>query len=79
MDNLDRQIRFFRKKQDELARQYHGKSVLVHAEEIVGIFPSDEAAYHQATKAKYEPGTFLIRRCVRSDEEKPAVFHSLVR
>ena len=75
---LDVQIAFFRKHQAELAEKHHGESALIHAESIIGTYPSDTDAYADAIDRGLKPGTFLIRQCLRSEEEKPVVLRSRV-
>ena len=66
---------FFRERQDELAQSNHGQFVVIHEKEIMGIFQSEIEAYEAAT-AEYQPGTFLLRPCLRRDEEEGVTFHS---
>lgn len=77
-DILDIQISFFRQHQANLAEKHYGKSVLIHNESIIGIYGSDTKAYTDAIHHNYNPGTFLIRLCLRPEEEVPAMFHSRV-
>jgi len=77
MPSLDRELTFFRARQEELASKHHGKYALIHEEHIEGLYDSELAAY-TAAKKKYSAGTFLIRRCLRPEEESTQVFHSRV-
>lgn len=77
MSTLDTQIRYFKVHQPELAEEHHGKFVLIHGESLKGFFDSELKAYTTA-KRSYEAGTFLIRKCLKSEEESPQVFHSRV-
>lgn len=80
---MNKLIRFFENHQAEFAQNHHRQFVLIRQPqkpEIVDFFPSYGDAYASAVfEAKIPPETFLIRRCLRSEEEKPAVFHSRVR
>ena len=74
---LDRQLSFFRKHQDEFARDHHGQYVLIHDETADGFFDFELDAFSDGKK-KWGVGNFLIRHCVRPDEETAQVFHSRV-
>ena len=77
-DALDRQLAYFREHQRQLAEQHHGEVVVIHGETVVGFFDSDAEAYAAAVR-QHDPGSFLIRRCLHAEEEKPHVFHSRLR
>ena len=80
---MDKLMRFFENHQAEFAQNHHRQFVLIRQPrkpKIVDFFPSYRDAYASAVfEAKIPPETFLIRRCLRAEEEKPAVFHSRVR
>ena len=76
-ETLERQVDYFRSIQDRLASEQHGQFVLIHDSTVDGFFETEIDAY-TAAKGKYEPGSFLIRRCIAANEEKPLVFHSRV-
>ena len=73
--NLETQLNYFRNHQEELVRDHHGKYVLIHDEQVVGFIDSELQAYSEAKK-NYTPGSFLIRRCLKPEEETTHVFHS---
>ena len=73
--SLETALGFFRERQDELARSNHGQFVVIHGEKIVGIY-HDEIEAYEAAAAKYQPGTFLLRPCLRKDEEEGVTFYS---
>ena len=74
---LKKQINYYKKNQDWLAREHHGEYALIYDEKLVGFFDSDIEAY-SAAKKKYAPGTFLIRKCLKPSEESALTFHSRV-
>ena len=76
-ERLSRQLDYFRSIQAKLAREQYGQFVLIHNSAIDGFFDTEIDAYTSAKK-KYEPGSFLIRRCIAASDEKPLVFHSRV-
>ena len=74
---LEKQIDYYKKNQEWLAREHHGKYALIQGEKIAGFFESDLEAY-SAAKKQFVPGTFLIRKCQQLSEEKAYTFHSRV-
>ena len=77
-EELSEQIAYFKKHQDELASKHHGKFVLIHNQSEVGFYDSGGQAYEDALSRQLQSGTFLIRQCLRPDEEAIAIFHSRV-
>ncbi len=74
---LDAQLAYFKERQVELAREHHGKFVLIHDASVEGFYESDLEAYSTA-KRDYQAGSFLIRQCLNPSEETVHVFHSRV-
>ena len=77
-EKLSEQIAYFKEHQEELAEKQHRKFVLIHNLSEIGFYDSGGDAYAYALKQHLESGTFLIRQCLRQDEETAAVFHSRV-
>jgi hypothetical protein len=75
MQALGTQIAYFEINRMTLAKENHGKFVLIHDESIAGFYKSELDAYTVA-KQNYEAGSFLIRKCLTPEEETPQVFHS---
>ena len=75
---LRRQVEYFRSIQDRLAREHYGRVVLIH-DEAVDSFHDTEIDAFAAGKKKYEPGSFLIQKCIPASEEITPRFHSRVR
>lgn len=75
-------MKFFRNNQDNLARNHHRMFVLIREPKepkIVSFYPTYQDAYASAVfEDEIPPEPFLIHRCLRADEEQPAVFHSRV-
>ena len=78
MDALDRQIEYFKKHQKDLAKKHYGKIVLIYEEDVKGFFESSGEGYKKALINGYTEGEFLLRKCIRADEEKPTIFHSRI-
>ena len=75
--SLDQALAYFRKHQGEFAKNHHGKLVLIHVETVEGFYENELEAYADAQE-KFKPGEFLIRKCIRKEEEAPVIFHSRV-
>jgi hypothetical protein len=75
---LSEQIAYFKEHQKELAEKHHREFVLIHNQSEVGFYESGGRAYEVAIERRLESGTFLIRQCLRPDEESVAIFHSRV-
>lgn len=74
---LRKPLEVFESKQDEFADQHHGQFVVIHGDEVAGFF-EDEVEAYTIGKSKFGTGQFLLRCCVRRDEEVTATFHSRV-
>ena len=77
MEHLEREIAFFKTIQSKLAREHHGQFVVIHGESMAGFYDSELKAYMEARK-KMGSQAFLIRKCVRPEEEIRHTFHSRV-
>ena len=77
MASLQKETDAFEQRREEFAENHHGEVVVIHGTEVAGFFESEREAYLSA-KEKFGKGSFLIRRCLRADEERPAIFHSRV-
>ena len=75
---LDKQLKYFRKSQIKLADEHHGEFVLISQDLELSFHGTAIDAYVLAKSKNYEEGTFLIRQCVRADEEVELTFHSRV-
>lgn len=71
-------LAYFRTIQDELATAHHGKFVVIHRNQVLGIY-DDVISAHQDAEAKVPGERILIQECIRLDEEEPVVFRSRVR
>ena len=74
---LERELKFYREHQEELANSHHGEVVLIADGRIKGFFATDLDAYREA-KLKLGAQTFLIRKCVKPEEEVKLLFHPRV-
>ena len=75
--SLDISLAYFRKHQEKFAEEHHDQFVLIHDGKVGGFYDSQIDAYASGKK-QFKPGSFLIRQCVKHDEEVPAIFRSRV-
>lgn len=75
---LEKPLAYFRKHQEKFASEHHGEFVVIYEEEVEGFYKSELEVYTVAIK-KHPDGSFLLRPCLRPEEEESvAVFHSRV-
>ena len=68
MPSLERESAFFDVHRAEWIDQGHeGAWAVVHGKELLGFYESIEAGY-AAGRAKYEPGSFLLKQVTPRDE-----------
>ena len=79
MEELASLSRYFDENRDAYVQSRHGKYVLIYEFKEVDFFESALLAYRHAKSLGLPSGKFLIRECVRKDEEQPFMFHSRVR
>ena len=75
--SLERALAHFRNHQEKFSEEHHRQFVLIHDEEVEGFYDDEMSAY-MAGQKKFKPGSFLLRQCIRRDEETPAIFRSRV-
>lgn len=63
LEILKEQLDYFIGHQDELVQKHRGKVLVIKDKAVVGVYGSEWDAYAEATKA-FEPGTFLIQKCL---------------
>ncbi|MDR1358847.1 MAG: hypothetical protein LBJ48_05795 [Coriobacteriales bacterium] len=64
---LEKELEYFKKNQDNLVKKYNGKILVLHNQEVVGIFDNNLQAYQDAKK-HFKPGTFMIQKCIPGSE-----------
>lgn len=65
--------KYFEKHRRKLARDHHGKYVIVFNENVYAIEDSEWSAYQRAIDDDLKNGRFYIRRCIHKQEETPAI------
>ncbi len=76
--SLNEPLAYFRANRDKFVRGHHREFVLIHDNSEIGFYETGGKAYKEARNRNLESGTFLIRQCLREDEENVAIFHSRV-
>ncbi|MBI4617632.1 MAG: hypothetical protein HY720_28730 [Planctomycetes bacterium] len=76
-EELRKQFHYFLDHQDELVGLYLGKFVVIQDCQVRGACASDIEAVEEARK-KFEPGTFLVQKCIPGEEAYTHTFHSRV-
>ena len=75
--NLQKEFEYFLAHQQELARQYSGKILVIKDQTIIGVFDSELEAIQETSKT-HELGTFLVQKCDSTEESHTQTFHSRV-
>jgi len=73
--NLQQELAYFKKHQDELVERYEGKFLIIKDQKVEGAYDSEIDAYTDG-KAKFELGTFLIQECLPGENTYTQTFHS---
>ncbi len=71
---LEREFAYFIEHQDELAKKYQGKVIVIVGDEVVGAFETELDAVRKMSEV-HEPGTFLVQRCERGSECYTATYY----
>jgi len=74
---LEKEFKYYREHQKELAKDYNEKYIVIVGEEVIGVYDSEIEAYNK-TKATHEVGTFLIQFCSADPNNYTQTFHSRV-
>lgn len=74
---LDKEFKYYLDHQDELVKQYNGKTLVIVQDKVVGVYDNEEQAYFESMK-KYKLGTFLIQLCSPGKKDYTQTFHSRV-
>ena len=67
MTELDKQFQYFLDNQNKLVKKYEGKIVVIHDGSVEAAFDTNLEAYFFGKK-NFEPGTFLLQKCVKGPE-----------
>lgn len=59
---FEKELQYFIDNQDELVREYGGRTLVIRDQQVTGVYDSPFAAYLDA-QSKYDPGTYMIQKC----------------
>lgn len=76
-DLLAKEFKYYLKNQEELAKEYNGKYIVIKDEKVLGSFNTIAEAYNDAS-AHHKVGTFLIQLVSPGNESHIRTFHSRV-
>ena len=74
---LTEEFKYYCEHQNDLAKQYDGKFLVIVGNEIVGVFDNELEAYFETEKQR-PVGTFLIQHCRSGKESHTETFHSRI-
>jgi hypothetical protein len=77
MTELEKQFDWYLAHQDELVKQFNGKWIVVHGDEVGGNFDTELDAYNFAIE-HFTPGEFIIQLVTPGSESYTQTFHSRV-
>ena len=74
-DQLKKNLEWYIENQQQLAKEYNGKVLLIVDQHLIDSFDSMEDAYEAAQKS-YEPGTFTLQPCSPDSDSYTMTFYS---
>ena len=75
--SLEQSLNYFEEHRDAFAKDHHGHFVLIHKDSVAGFFENELEGYYKG-KEDFGLGEFLLKRCIREDEEVEIRFRSRV-
>ena len=75
--SLEKEFEFYLEHQDEFAKKYNGKFIVIKNQEVIGVFESEIEAIEK-TSASHQLGTFLVQKCEPGKESYTQTYHSRV-
>jgi len=76
-ENLQKEFDYFLAHQQELARKYSGKILVIKEQTVIGVFDTELEAIQETSKT-HELGTFLVQKADSTEESHTQTFHSRV-
>lgn len=74
-DKLEIAFKYYLAHQDELVDQYAGKYIVIHDNDVVGVYDDDLAAV-TASEQALDAGTFLVQKVSIGDADYTQSFAS---
>lgn len=60
---FEKELQYFVNNQEKFVKKHQNKFLVIMDNKIIGVYNTPLEAYLE-TKKSYEPGTFMIQRCV---------------
>jgi len=77
VEQLKREFTYYLAHQDELAKQYNGKFIVIKNCQVIGTYDSEFEAITETAKRE-ELGTFLVQKCETGTNSHMQMYHSRV-
>lgn len=74
---LEKEFQYYLTHQEELAKKYLNKYLVIKDETVVSVHDDHVKAYETASE-EYPAGTFLIQKCQPGSKSYTQTFHSRV-
>lgn len=75
--SLDQPLEYFKRNREELVSEHHGEFVVIFEETVEGFYSDPVEAYTMAKK-KHPEGGFLLKKCLKPEEEHVPLCRSRV-
>jgi hypothetical protein len=67
---------YFIKNQQQLAKEYPGKFIVIKNGAVIGVYQTEREAYNETVK-RHKLGSFLIQQCLSESSVYTQTFHSM--
>lgn len=74
--NLESLYNWFDIKRNEIISGHENERALIADNKVLGYFPDEKSAVSVALKKGYQPGFFLVQRCI-SEESELQMFYNV--
>lgn len=76
-EQLEKEFKYYLAHQNELAKQYNGKFIVIKDCQVIGTYNSEFEAITETAKQN-ELGTFLVQKCEPGTNSYLHMYHSRV-
>jgi hypothetical protein len=77
VEQLEKEFKYYIAHQEELAKQYNGKFIVIKNCQVIGAYDSEFKAITETSK-QHELGTFLVQKCESGTNSYRQMYHSRV-
>ncbi len=74
---LEKEFTYYLEHQDDFAKKYHGKFIVIKNCSVLGVYNSEIEAI-ETTKKEHDLGTFFVQKCESGNQNYTQTFHSRV-